>query len=340
MDFEEWNRTGREMNMPNKALGVMVAVAVSAAAWSSTPVLAQGYPDRPITLVVPYAPGGATDLLGRLLAQKMSESMGQKVMVENRSGAGGTIGSSFVARAAPDGYTFGLGTIASHVMVKFTSKTQPYDPVKDFTPLVLAGEMSVVLAVHSSVPANNTREFVEYVKKNPGKVSFGSPGTGGTHHFAGELLKQMTGIDMVHVPYKGTGQAMQDLVAGQIPAQFTSLAAAIPQGRAGKIKLLGLIEAKRQPRTPDIPTIGESIPGYVMPPAWNGFFGPAGLPAPIAKRLTAELVKALYTPETRAKIEAAGMTVTSTSGDEFGAIVKDHIEMYRKITTAMGYRPE
>jgi len=326
--------------MVNKALGTIVAVVLSAAAWTSTPVLAQGYPDKPILMVVPYAPGGATDLLGRALAQKMSESMGQKVMVENRSGAGGTIGSSYVARSAPDGYTIGLGTIASHVMVKFTSKSQPYDPVKDFTPLVLAGEMAVVLAVHKSVPANNANEFVEYVKKNPGKVSFGSPGAGGTHHFAGELLKQMTGIDMVHVPYKGTGQAMQDLVGGQIPAQFTSLAAALPQMRAGKIKVLGLIEAKRQPGTPDIPTIGESIPGYAMPPAWNGFFGPAGLPAPIAKRLDAELLKALHTPDTRAKIEAAGMTVTSISGDEFGAMMKDHIEMYRKITTAMGYKPD
>ena len=326
--------------MVNKALGTIVAVVLSAAAWTSTPVPAQGYPDKPILMVVPYAPGGATDLLGRALAQKMSESMGQKVMVENRSGAGGTIGSSYVARSAPDGYTIGLGTIASHVMVKFTSKSQPYDPVKDFTPLVLAGEMAVVLAVHNSVPANNANEFVEYVKKNPGKISFGSPGAGGTHHFAGELLKQMTGIDMVHVPYKGTGQAMQDLVGGQIPAQFTSLAAALPQMRAGKIKVLGLIEAKRQPGTPDIPTIGESIPGYAMPPAWNGFFAPAGLPAPIAKRLDAELLKALHTPDTRAKIEAAGMTVTSILGDEFGAMMKDHLEMYRKITTAMGYKPD
>ena len=319
--------------------GVLAAVlGITASAWA--PAQAQTYPDRPIKLVVPYAPGGSTDLLGRTVAVKMGESMGQTIIVENRGGGGGMIGSELVARAAPDGYTFMVGTGATHGIVKFTSKALNYDPVKDFTALTEAVEVPIVLAVHTSVSANNAMEFVEYVKKNPGKIAFGSSGTGSPHHLAGELLKQITGIDMVHVPYKGAGPSMQDLVGGQIPAVFTTLSTAIPQMRGGKIKVLGLVESRRQPSVPNVPTIGESVPGYAMPRSWLGFFGPAGLPAPIVKRLNAELLKALHAPDTRAKLEAAGMPVIGTSAEEFAAVVRDDIEMYRKIATAAGIQRE
>ena len=319
--------------------GVLAAVlGITASAWA--PAQAQTYPDRPIKLVVPYAPGGSTDLLGRTVAVKMGESMGQTIVVENRGGGGGMIGSELVARAAPDGYTFMVGTGATHGIVKFTSKALNYDPVKDFTALTEAVEVPIVLAVHTSVSANNAMEFVEYVKKNPGKIAFGSSGTGSPHHLAGELLKQITGIDMVHVPYKGAGPSMQDLVGGQIPAVFTTLSTAIPQMRGGKIKVLGLVESRRQPSVPNVPTIGESVPGYAMPRSWLGFFGPAGLPAPIVKRLNAELLKALHAPDTRAKLEAAGMPVIGTSAEEFAAVVRDDIEMYRKIATAAGIQRE
>ena len=326
--------------MVKKVLGTIVAVALTAAAWTCAPALAQGYPQKSITIVVPYGPGGSTDLLARSVAQRMSESMGQAVIVENRAGASGMIGSEVVARAAPDGYTLLVGTGATHSIVQFTNKAVPYDPVRDFTPLTEAVEVPIVLAVHPSVPANNAKEFVEYVKKNPGKISFGSSGTGSPHHLAGELLKQMTGIDMVHVPYKGAGQAVQDLIGGQIPSIFTTLSTAIPQMRGGKIKILGLVEAKRQPSVPEIPTIGESLPGYAMPRSWLGFFGPAGMPAPIVKRLNAEMLKALHAPDIRAKLEAAGMPVIGTSAEEFATVVKDDLEMYRKITTAAGIKPE
>ncbi len=313
--------------------GILAAVlGITASAW--VPAQAQTYPDRPIKLVVPYAPGGSTDLLGRTVAVKMGESMGQTIIVENRGGGGGMIGSELVARAAPDGYTFMVGTGATHGIVKFTSKALNYDPVKDFTALTEAVEVPIVLAVHTSVPANSAMEFVEYVKKNPGKIAFGSSGTGSPHHLAGELLKQITGIDMVHVPYKGAGPSMQDLVGGQIPSVFTTLSTAIPQMRSGKIKVLGLVESRRQPSVPNVPTIGESVPGYAMPRSWLGFFGPAGLPAPIVKRLNAELVKALHAPDTRARLEAAGMPVNGTSAEEFATVVRDDIEMYRKIATA------
>jgi tripartite-type tricarboxylate transporter receptor subunit TctC len=198
----------------------------------------------------------------------------------------------------------------------------------------------LVLAVHSSVPANDAKEFAEYVKRNPGKISYGSSGTGSPHHLAGELFKQVTGIDLVHVPYKGAGPAMQDLVGGQIAAIFTTLSTAIPQARGGKIRILGLVEAKRQPSVPNVPAIGESVPGYAMPRSWLGFFGPAGLPAPIVKRLNTELVKALHAPDMRAKLEAAGMPVLGTSAEDFAAVVRNDIEMYRKIASAADIKPE
>jgi tripartite-type tricarboxylate transporter receptor subunit TctC len=326
--------------MAKQILRTIVAAVLTAAAWTYAPVQAQGYPEKTITIVVPYGPGGSTDLLARSVAQRMSESMGQSIIVDNRAGAGGMIGSDLVARAAPDGYTLLVGTGATHGIVKFTTKALAYDPVKDFTALTEAVEVPIVLAVHSSVPAKDAKEFVDYVKKNPGKISFGSSGTGSPHHLAGELLKQMTGIDMIHVPYKGAGQAMQDLVGGQIPSIFTTLSTAIPQMRGGKIKILGLVETKRQPSVPEIPTIGESLPGYAMPRSWLGFFGPANLPAPIVKRLNAEILKALRAPDIRAKLESAGMPVVGTSAEEFATVVKDDIEMYRKIATGAGIKPE
>jgi len=323
--------------MLNRALAAIIAAVM---AWTCTPALAQGYPEKAVRIVVPYAPGGSTDLLARTLAQRMSESLGQPVIVENRGGGGGMIGSDFVARAAADGYTIILGTGATHGIVKFTTKALAYDPVKDFTALTEAVEVPLVLAVGASVPANDAKEFAEYVKKHPGKVAYGSSGTGSPHHLSGELFKQVTGIDMVHVPYKGAGPAMQDLVGGQIAAIFTTLSTAIPQARGGKIKILGLVEAKRQPSVPNVPTIGESVPGYAMPRSWLGFFGPAGLPAPIVKRLNTELLKALHAPDIRAKLEAAGMPVVGTAAEDFAAVVKNDIEMYRKIATAADIKPE
>ena len=188
--------------------------------------LAQPWPSKPLRLVVPYPPGGSTDLLGRAVAQKLGDSLGQQVIVENRGGGGGTIGSGAVARAAPDGYTFLLGTQATHGLLQIFSKEIAYDPVKDFTPLCAAVVVPIALAVHPSVPARNAKEFVEYAKKNP--VSYGSSGLGSPHHLSGELLNQVTGVKMVHVPYKGAGPSMQDLMGGQIPAVFTTLSTALP----------------------------------------------------------------------------------------------------------------
>ena len=302
--------------------------------------LAQPYPSKPVRLIVPYPPGGSTDLLARSVAQKVGESLQQQVVVENRGGGGGTLGSGVVARSAPDGYTLLLGTNATHTLAMFFIKGLQYDPVKDFTPITAAVVVPIALAVHTSVPASNAREFVEYAKQNPAKVSFGSSGTGSPHHLAGELLNQVVGLSMVHVPYKGAGPSMQDLVGGQIPAVFTTLSTALPQERNGRIKILGMVEGKRTPSAPDVPTIGETVPGYAMPVSWLGFFGPAGLPADIQQRLNREFVRALQDAETKAKLEKGGMPVLATSVADFEAMIRNDIDTFRRITSKAGIKPE
>jgi tripartite-type tricarboxylate transporter receptor subunit TctC len=315
----------------------MLIAAICAAPFIAS---AQAWPSKPIRLVVPYPPGGSTDLLGRAVAAKVGDALGQQVIVDNRGGANGTLGSDIVARAAPDGYTFVLGTGATHGLTLFLSKTTPYDPVRDFTAITAAAEVPIVLVVHPSLPAANMKEFIEYGRKNPGKLSFGSSGTGSPHHLSGELLKHRAGIDMVHVPYKGAGPAVQDLLGGQVPAVFTTLSTALPHIKSGKLRALGMVESKRQPSAPEIPTIGESLPGYAMPRSWLGFFGPAALPEGITQRMNAEIVKAVQSPEVRGKLVAAGMPVVGTSSDEFARMVKDDIETFRKIVTAAGIKPE
>jgi len=302
--------------------------------------LAQAWPSKPIRLVVPYPPGGSTDLLARTIGQKVGEALGQQIIVDNRAGAGGMLGSEIVARAAPDGYTILLGTGATHGLTLLLSKAIPYDPVKDFTPITAAVEVPIILCVSLQVPAATARELVDYAKKNPGKLAYGSSGTGSPHHLSGELLRQVAGIDVVHVPYKGAAPAVQDLIGSQIPMVFTTLSTALPHIKAGKIRAIGFVEAKRQPSVPEIPTIGESVPGYVMPASWLGFFAPAGLPDPILRRLNAEIVKAVQSPDVKAKLETAGMPVVGTGSEEFAKMVKDDIETFRKIVNAAGIKPE
>jgi tripartite-type tricarboxylate transporter receptor subunit TctC len=319
---------------------VLVAALAGVIAWTPLAALSQAWPSKSIRLVVPYPPGGSTDLLARTIGQKVGESLGQTIVVDNRAGAGGMLGSDIVARSAPDGYTILLGTGATHGLTLLLSKTVPYDPVKDFTPITAAVEVPIILCVHPSIPGTSAKDLVEWAKKNPGKLAYGSSGTGSPHHLSGELFKQVAGIDMVHVPYKGAAPAVQDLIGGQIPAVFTTLSTALPHIRGGKIRPVGFVEAKRQPSVPEIATIGESLPGYVMPASWLGFFAPAGLPDAILKRYNTEIVKAVQSPDVRAKLEAAGMPVVGTSAEDFARMVKDDIETFRKIVNGAGLKPE
>ena len=317
-------------------LRLLAALVFLLPLWSE----AQPWPAKPIRLVVPYAPGGSTDLLARSVAGKVSEALGQQIVVENHGGGGGTLGSNMVARAAPDGYTFLLGTGATHGLTLFLMKQVPYDPVKDFAPITAAVEVPIVLVVNAAFPAKTVRELIDYAKKNPGRLAFGSSGTGSPHHLSGELFKQTAAIDIEHVPYKGAGPAMQDLLGNQIAMIFTTLSTAMPHYRSGKVRLLGFVEAKGQPTVPEVPTIGDSLAGYAMPRSWLGFFGPAKMPAPVVQRLNAEINKALHAPEIQKSLETAGMPVVGTSAEEFGRMVRDDIETFRRITKLAGIKPE
>lgn len=272
--------------------------------------LAQSYPDKPIRLVVPYPPGASTDAVGRIVGQKLSANIGQTVIVDNRAGASGNIGTEFVSRSAPDGYTFVMGTDATHASNSFLTANPTFDPIKDFTPLAIVAMNPIALVVHPSVPAKDLNELVAWIKANPGKGGFGSSGTGSPHHLAGELLKARTGAPLIHVPYRGGGPALNDLMGGQISLLFASAITVVPHIQSGKVKAIALTSAKRSGILPNVPTMGESLDGFEMP-SWLAFFGPAKMPDAVTRRLSDELVKVLSDPDVRTRLTAAGMDVVA-----------------------------
>ena len=272
--------------------------------------LAQSYPDKPIRLEVPYPPGASTDAVGRIVGQKLSANIGQTVIVDNRAGASGNIGTEFVGRSAPDGYTFVMGTDATHASNSFLTANPTFDPIKDFTPLAIVAMNPIALVVHPSVPAKDLNELVAWLKANPGKGGFGSSGTGSPHHLAGELLKARTGAPLIHVPYRGGGPALNDLMGGQISLLFASAITVVPHIQSGKVKAIALTSAKRSGILPNVPTMGESLDGFEMP-SWLAFFGPAKMPDAVTRRLSDELVKVLSDPDVRARLTAAGMDVVA-----------------------------
>src|SRR5213075_859540 len=246
--------------------------------FASLDVAAQAYPSKPIRFVVPYPAGGPLDTVARLLGQKVSESLKQPVVVDNKPGAGGNIGADAVAKSAPDGYTILMGAVATHAINPTLYANIPYDPIKDFQPVTQLASTPNVLIVNNSVPASNVREFIAYAKANPGKLNFGSGSTGSAGHLAGELFKAMAGVEMTHVPYKGAAPAMQDLIGGQIDLMFDNLASALGQVRAGKVRALAVTTAQRTALAPELPTIAESgLPGFDIS-TWFGVFVPAGTP--------------------------------------------------------------
>lgn len=303
-------------------------------------VFSQAYPSRPIRMIVPFPPGPALDLVARLVTAKMGESLGQPIVVENRSGANGAIGSELVARAAPDGYTLLAGTASTHVTAVFLAKNLPYDPQKDFTPITASVEPVTCLVVNASVSANSVNELIEHARRNPGKLSYGSSGVGSVFHMMGELFKQTTGVDMVHVPYKGVVPAMSDVAAGQIPMTFIAVANAIPHMRTGKVKILATLEPGRYAGLPGVPSIAESVPNFRKPASWFGFFGPAGLPQPTLARLNAEMVKALNAPDVRTKLEDVGYAVIGNTPEQFAALIKAGMQQYGGIIKAAGIQAE
>src|SRR5258705_11344572 len=289
------------------ARSTLISCLVIVAALAATPnASAADYPVRPITLVVPYAAGGPTDVLGRLVADYLGRDLKQATIVENKAGAQGAIGVEAVARADPDGYTLFAAAGSIFVLNPMLYKKLSYDPVKDFRMLALITDLPVVMEVHPSVPAKTMAEFVSYAKQNPGKLNFGSAGTGGTIHLAGEMFKQMAGVDLVHVPYKGAGPAMTDLLSGNIQLMFDTLGTALPPVKSGMLRAIGVSSAQRISDLPDVPTIAESgYPDYAVS-VWYGISAPAKLSDDIAQKISASLDRGLNDEAFRASLEKIG----------------------------------
>jgi tripartite-type tricarboxylate transporter receptor subunit TctC len=321
------------------------ALAGLAAALCAAGVLAQdpaaSYPSRTIRLVVPFPPGGVTDRLGRVLAQKMQEGWGQPAVVENRPGASGMIAAEAVARAGPDGYTLMMGHIGTHAINASLFSKLPYDPVRDFAPVSLLVSVPNILLLHPSVPAASVQELIALARARPGTLNFASPGSGTSGHMSAELLKSMAGIDIVHVPYKGPGPALQDLLAGQVNMLFDTVASSLPQVRAGKLKGLAVTTRDRSAIAPDIPTMAESgVPGYEIAP-WFAAFAPAGTPAPIVAKLQGEMARILSQPDVRnAFVGQQGMTLIASTPGELAAHVQREIAKWAKVVKQTGARAE
>jgi tripartite-type tricarboxylate transporter receptor subunit TctC len=297
---------------------------------------AQPYPDRPVRLVVPFPPGGINDLLARVTAQKLSESLGQNVVVENRPGAGGTIGSNAVAKAPADGYSLLFGATSTVAVSPNLYANLPYEPIKDFAPIVQLASVGSVLVVHPAVPAATIGALVALARERPGTLNFGSAGSGASQHMGGELLKSMAGVDMVHVPYKGGAQAMMDLVAGQISFMIEPIPTALPHIRSGKVRALAVSTPRRAAAVPELPTIAESgYPGYDLT-IWFGLLAPAGTPREVIARVNGDIVKILATPDMRERLAAQGAEPVGDSPEQFAAHIRREIARWGEVVKASG----
>jgi tripartite-type tricarboxylate transporter receptor subunit TctC len=315
----------------------IVWLAATVGALCCTVAGAQVYPSKTIRFIVPYSSGSATDALARLLAQKMSEAFNQQVVVDDQPGANGIPASAAVAKAAPDGHTI-IMIAANHVVNASLYSKLPFDPIKDFKPIQRVAFAPFILTVHPSVPAHNLRELIALAKSRPGQLNYGSPSNGSPAHLATELLKTMTGIDMVHIPYKAAAQAQSDLIGGQIPVMFVVASAAIPQIQSGKLRALGVTTAQRLRRVPDIPTIAEAgAPGFEMV-SWIGLAGPAGLPASVTTRLSNEVERIVGLKDVQDRIHALGLEISLMPSDEFSAYMAREQVRWGEVVRRAGAR--
>ena len=311
-------------------LAMLVAMA------ATPPAFAQAYPSRPIRIVVPFPPGGAVDFYARVVQQPLSEAFGQSIIIDNRPGASGMIGADNVAKSPPDGYTLLLGNIAALAINVGLYAKMPYNPVTDFTPIMHTVDVNYVLVVHPSVPAQSVRELIAYAKANPGKLAYGSAGSGSLPHLACELFKSLTGTQMIHVPYKGGGPMVTDLLGGSVQLVIADQANLMPHVKSGKLRALAVASPKRSAGAPELPTIAEAgIPGF-QAVAWNGLVGPAGLPSDIVTRVHDVFAKCMALPEVNARLVEGGLDPVADSPESFGRFIPAEIAKWSKIAKDVG----
>jgi tripartite-type tricarboxylate transporter receptor subunit TctC len=291
---------------------------------------AQEYPSKPIRAIVPFVAGGPTDIMARALGQKLSASFGKQFIIDNRAGGGGLIAATLAKESPADGYTIFFGTISTLATNVATSKKLPYDPVKDFAPITLTSSNPYFMVVHPSVPANSVKEFMALAKAKPGQITYASSGAGGGSHMAMELFRTMANLDMLHIPYKGSGQSVTEVVAGQVQMTFIQPSITISQAKAGKLKILAVTSKNRLASWKEAPPIGDSVPGYEAN-SWQGVVAPAGTPKPIINRLHTEIVKALQSPEITGRLVAEGSEIGGISPDEFGRYIRTEIAKWKKV---------
>jgi len=327
------------MTMHRRAL--LKTLAVTGAAALTSPVLAQApWPNRPIRYIVPFAPGGTTDILGRVVGEKLAVALGQPVVIENKPGQGGSPGAAELARAAPDGYTIGGGTISSHAINATLYDKLPYDPATSFAPITMYATQPNVLLVHPSVPATSVREFIVLLKANPDKYSFGSAGNGTSQHISGELFKTLAGVKMQHIPYRGSGQMMPELLGGTLQVAVDNIATAIPHVKSGKLRALAVTTTQRSGVAPDVPTMVESgLAGFELS-SWQAVFAPAGTPKPIVDRLYAEISRILKMPDVAKRLSDLGLDLSGMPPADLAAVIKADVPRLGKVVRDSGAKAE
>jgi tripartite-type tricarboxylate transporter receptor subunit TctC len=322
------------------SVALTLASCASAHAASSDKQAAQTYPTKPIRFVVPFAPGGSTDTLARVLGQKLAEGLGQQVVIDNRTGANGNIGMEIVANAPPDGHTIVLGYIANVAIGPSLYEKLPFDPVKDYEPVTLIATSPNVLVAHPSIKATNMKELIALAKAQPGKLNYASASVASVGHLTGELINQLAGINMTHIAYKGSGQAVTDLLGGHVQLMYSGFSSTLLHIKSGKLRAIAQTGAKRSPALPDVPTIAESgFPGFEAT-AWYGVHAPARTPKAIVARLNSEFVKALKLPDVRERLSSLGFEISGSTPEFYGNYIKSEIKKWAKVVKASGARPE
>ena len=311
------------------------------AALSCAAAHAQGWPSKPVRVIVGYAPGGGHDFVARTLAQRLTEKLGQGFVVENRAGASGAIGTDLVAKSAPDGHTFIVASPAEVLVGPIAGQKVPYDPEKDLAPVGLIGETPLALAIHPSVPATNIRELMDYARRSPGKLSYGTPGSGSSMQFAGESLKSLAGVFIVHIPYRGAGPAVSDLLGGQVPMVIVGMPPVVPHAKSGKIRIVAVTSEKRSAATPEIPAMAE-LPGFAgfHFTNWQGVYVAAKTPPAVIERLSAEIAATVKEPAIREKLLAAGVDPAGLSPSEFAAFLAKERATYTRVQKARNIRAD